>query len=478
MRTAVTRGIALVLTLALALTAHGAAAEDLSIDWGTLESPYLREVQFDFTRHRYFSALGHLLSERLRGTFKREKLKSELMLAYAYLAFGMHIDANTVMQQLPQAAMNDELRNQVLLELADLRYERGDLAGAIKIMQRVSTDLNPVLAQRKLVFDALLLLQQQQHEQAIELLSKLRGETTWAGLGYFNLGTTLLRMNRRDDAEQALKRVTAISGNDPELTALRDRAHFVLGFSALRAKAALQAKNYFQRIALDSPFSSRALLGLGLAFESLRDHKQSLAAWLELINRDAADRAVLDALLAVPYAYTQLGAHEQAVKRYKAALDTYQTELNHVESMIVDVRSGEAVAKLVDNLTSADSHSFDELETSPLAPQARYLGGLLESHAFQTALRNYRDLRVMQDQLSGWAKAVYSVPNMSDTFARVYVDQIAAKQTKLAVAAEEMKQHIGRMAIVELERRKSMLLGYVKEAFFNLGITYDRGAER
>jgi tetratricopeptide (TPR) repeat protein len=468
---------ALALLLAWLCVATSARAEDISIDWGTLESPYLREVKFDFSQRRYFSALGHLLSERLRGTFKNEKLKSELMLAYAYLAFGMHVDAATVMQQLPPEAMDNELRNQVLMELANMRYERGDLASALRIMQRVSTELTtPALVQRKQAFDALLMLQQQQHDQAIEVLSKLRGDTTWAALGYFNLGTTLLRMNRNEEAEQALKRVLAISGDDPEIAALRDRANFVLGFSALRRQSALIAKNHFQQITLDSPFSNRALLGVGLAFESLRDYKQSLAAWLELIDRDPADRSVLDALVAVPYAYTQLGAHEQAVTRYKAALDIYEKELNHVEAMMGDVRSGGTVALLVDKLTRTDAEAFNEFEAFPAIPEVRYFGRLLESHAFQSALRNYRDLRVMQQQLGRWAEAVYSVPNMSETFTRVYVDQIAAKQTRLAVAAEEMKQYIGRLALAELEKRKTLLQGYVKEAFFNLGVSYDRGA--
>ncbi len=468
-----------VLVLLLAAATAPASAEDISVDWGELQSPYLREVKFDFDRHRYFSALGHLLAERMRGTFKGEKLKSELMLAYAYLAFGMHIDASVVMQQLPADAMNDDLRNQVLMELANIRYERGDLPGAIKLMQRVSNNLTtPDLVQRKQTFDAVLLLQQQQYDQAIEVLEKMRGDSTWAGLGYFNLGTTLLRMNRQSDAEQALKRVLSISREDPEVAALKDRANFVLGFNALRKQSALAAKSHFQEIALNSPFSNRALLGVGLAFESLRDYKQSLAAWLELIDRNPADRSVLDALIAVPYAYTQLGAHEQAVTRYKSALEIYQSELNNVETMMGDVRSGNTAGVLVDKLTRTDVEAFNEFEAFPAIPEVRYFGRLLESHAFQSALRNYRDLKIMQEQLSGWAKAVYSIPNMSETFIKVYVDQIAAKQTKLAVAAEEMKQYIGSLAMAELEKRRVLLQGYVKEAFFNLGVSYDRGADR
>ncbi|MBI3777258.1 MAG: tetratricopeptide repeat protein [Gammaproteobacteria bacterium] len=464
--------------LVLLLQSASVLAVETPVKWGELKSPYLREALYDFAQNKYFSAIGHLLAERWRPALKPEKSKTELMLAYSYLAYGMHADAATVLQQLPQDALTDELRNQFLIELAMARYQRGDLLGTIKAAQKISGDMSTPLRHRKIGLDASVLLQQKQTDQALALLRTLKGDSEWAIFGYYNLGVILLRDGHRAEAETWLNKVGNNSYSDPESRALRDRANYILGFSALKAQAALQAKNYFQQVPLDSPFSNRALWGVGLTFQTLKEPKQALAAWLELAKRNAADRSVLDGLVAIPYVYAQLGAYDQSVKQYRIALETIQTEIKHVEAAIEQVRIGGMLNVIVDNITQAHSEAFNEYQNFPVGPESRYFAGLYESHTFQTALRNYRDLRLMEQQLQRWASAIYSMENASDTFKKVYVDQIAAKQTKLVTAAAEMKQYIGKLAMAELENRLARLRGYTTDALFKLGQMYDRESNR
>ena len=460
------------------LCAAAVHSAEMPVKWGELKNPYLREALYDLTQHKYFSAIGLLTAARWRPALKAEKAKIELMLAYAYLAYGMHADAAAVLQQLPQHPLTDELRNQYLLELANARFQRGDLLGTIKAAQKVSGEMSPALRHRKIGFDASVLLYQKQTDQALALLRTLKGESEWATFGYYNLGVTLLRNENRPEGEEWLKKVAGNNYSDTESRALHDRANYILGFSALKAQAALQAKKHFQQVPLDSPFSNRALWGLGLTFQALREPKQALAAWLELAQRNPADRSVLDGLLAIPYAYADLGGYDQSVKHYRIALETIEGEIKHVEAAIEQVRIGGMLNVIVDNISQANSEAFNEYQNFPVGPQSRYLAGLYETHAFQTALRNYRDLRLMELQLQRWAGAVYSLENTSDTFKKVYVDQISAKQTKLATAAAEMKQYIGRLALGELENRLALLRGYTTDALFKLGQMYDRDARR
>lgn len=462
----------------LLLACIGARAESVSMDWGNVSNPYLREVLFDFERHQYFSAIGHLLAERWRGTFKDEKPKSELMLAYAYLAYGMHSDATKILLQLPDKTISPALQNQLWLELANLRYQRSDLPGAVQAVGKIRGEMADATQQRKTVFESILLMKQQQLDKAIENLRTVRGDTSWAIFGQYNLGIALLRQNRRDEAIDWLKRVADVRGDDAEMSALRDRANYVLGYTHLRAQAAQQAKNYFQQIRLDSPFSNRALLGMGLTYEALREQKLALATWIELSKRRYTDRAVLEALLAVPYGYAQLGGHDQAIANYRIALDVYKAELQHIESAMESVRSGRAINMIVEHLSAARAESFNEVHELPDIVEAQYLLGLYESHPFQEALKNYRDLHTMQQQLNSWAATIYKTENMSDTFKKMYADQIAQKQTQLATTTEEIKQHIARLALAELERRHDQMEQYAKQALFGMAQIYDKGTER
>ncbi|NIW25563.1 MAG: hypothetical protein GWN29_13900, partial [Gammaproteobacteria bacterium] len=63
-----------------------------------------------------------------------------------------------------------------------------------------------------------------------------------------------------------------------------------------------------QRVRLEGPFSNKALLGVGWADAERGDYRAALSPWLELRQRNIIDPAVQESLLAVPYAFSQLGA--------------------------------------------------------------------------------------------------------------------------------------------------------------------------
>ena len=60
---------------------------------------------------------------------------------------------------------------------------------------------------------------------------------------------------------------------------------------------------------IDGPF-------WGWAAASLKDPKLALVPWTELAQRDTSDSAVLEARIAVPYAYAELQAFGQSLQRY------------------------------------------------------------------------------------------------------------------------------------------------------------------
>ncbi len=79
-----------------------------------------------------------------------------------------------------------------------------------------------------------------------------------------------------------------------------------------------EARALLERVRLSSMHANKALLGFGWAAAALKEPKQALVPWTELAgSRDASDAAVLEARIAVPYAYAELGAYGQALERYK-----------------------------------------------------------------------------------------------------------------------------------------------------------------
>jgi tetratricopeptide (TPR) repeat protein len=107
-----------------------------------------------------------------------------------------------------------------------------------------------------------------------------------------------------------------------------------LGLASLQADKPEAAGPFLERVRLNGPQSNKALLGFGWAYASVKNHKQALVPWTELADRDASDSAVLEASIALPYAYGQLGAFGQALDRYNAAIDLFERENKGLDESI------------------------------------------------------------------------------------------------------------------------------------------------
>jgi len=189
---------------------------------------------------------------------------------------------------------------------------------------------------------------------------------------------------------------------DEEGRALRDKANVALGFAALKDEQALDARKYLQRVRLEGIASNAALLGFGWAADALSQPKAALVPWLELAGRDASDPSVLEAQLAVPYAYAELHADAQALKRYETAIANFQTADADIDATIAAIREGKLVEGLMSRNPGEEMGWFQTFRDLPLMPHARLLTPVIAGNEFQEAFKNYRDLQFLGHNLAEW----------------------------------------------------------------------------
>jgi hypothetical protein len=241
----------------------------------------------------------------------------------------------------------------------------------------------------------------------------------------------LVRQGRSDEAAALLDRVGQMESGSPELLALRDKANLALGFTWLQAGRAVEAEQVLQRVRLNGPQSNKALLGLGWAQSSSGKYQEALTPWLELKQRDLLDAAVQEAYLAIPYAYTQLQAEAQAAEYYNFAIDSFRQETVRLDESIAAIRDGSLLKTVLENDTAEQSGWYWQLRNLPDAPETRYLYDLLASNTFQEALKNYRDLQVMQRNLDAWTRSMSAFQDMVDTRRLAFTQRSSAMQKAL-----------------------------------------------
>jgi hypothetical protein len=393
---------------------------------------YYGEVLFHFFQTDDFTALTHLLAAQQAGRVTNHAAEAELLLGGLYLGYGQHVKAGEIFARLLDESTDPVVRDRAWLYVGKARYERSQYAAADEAFARVGDALPPWLDAEYRMLRAQSLMAQGRFTEATTLLDDWDGEQGWLAYANFNLGVALIRMERVEDGAELLEAVGKIKSDEPEVVALRDKANLALGYAYLQAERPELAKPVLQRVRANGPFSNKALLGVGWADVMLEDYRSALNPWLELQERDLLDSAVQESLLAVPYAFSQLGADGSAAEHYVTAMSHFDNEMQSLDGAIRRVRNGELLPALLAGDDDEIGRWHWNLDDLPKSDDARYLYHLIANHTFQDGLRSYRDLIGLSNHLDEWRQKLATFEDMVENRKLAYEQRLPEVEARLS----------------------------------------------
>jgi hypothetical protein len=384
-----------------------------------------------------FEALTRLEAYSYWQQMPHHQGEAQLLAGGLYLQLGMHNEAGRRFESLLGPDIPASVKARAWFYLAKVWYARGYYERTIDSLHRIEGDLPPLQEAEKVHLNANALMRLERYDEAIALLSGWNSRSSWMQFARFNLGVALLRSNRLADGAKVLDAVGRIETDSAELLALRDKANLALGFAYMQASDAAAAMPYLERVRLDGPQASRALLGLGWANAALNKYEEALTPWLELRDRNLLDAAVQEANLAVPYAFAKLGANGQASEYYEKALESFAAERGRIDESVDRIHSGSLLKNLLgeDAANAPQRGWFWQLQELPDAPESRYLFPILASNDFQEGLKNFRDLAYLGSTLARWDENMVVYSDMIDTREKAYAARIPRADALLASGA-------------------------------------------
>jgi len=463
LRTCKRAWLPLAVASALCLPRTQAVGADVKADPNGLAPQPVRDlaygdVLFYFFQDDYFAAITRLLAAQQQHQLQHTGADAELLLGGLYLSLGEHVEAGRIFKALLDANVPEAVRNRAWYYLGKVWYERGYLQESERALERVSDKIDPRINAERTMLLAEIMMRESRYDEAIALLRAWHGPADWAAYANFNLGVALVREGRVADAVPFLDRVGRIDARGAEFLALKDKANLAIGFALLQDKRPAQAKRYLQRVRLEGPFSTKALLGFGWAEAMTGHYKRALVPWLALRKRDLVDAAVQESYLAVPYAYSQLHADAQAAEYYNSAIHSFGGELRDIDASIDAIRQG----KLLDRLLADDKGKrvswYWQLEHLPNAPESRYLYVLLASNDFQEGLKNYRELAYMRQNLRLATKRqayVERVPEADAVLASTDLEALMKKRVEFESRLDEIAQSHDVVALATPSEQKT-----------------------
>jgi tetratricopeptide (TPR) repeat protein len=436
--------------VALALPAVGAVADDEGI---VVQDLAYGEVLFEFFQEDYFSALTRLTAAQQRGELEHHGTEAELMLGGLYLSYGQHRLAGEIFERVLAQNVEPELHDRAWYFLARIWHQRGYLPEAEAALARIVGELPEELEPERQMLHAQVLMDQGRFADALASLEAWRRPgDAWVGYAKYNIGVSLVRLGQVEAGARVLDEVGRLDPENPAFDALRDKANVALGYAWLQAARPVEAKPSLQRVRLDGPFSNKALLGVGWSDAEAADYRAALAPWLALRERSLLDSAVQESMLAVPYAFAQLGADKQAADHYVDAIEAFSSEIVRLTQSIDSIEKGELITELLGKHEDAANEAsgwYWRLERIPDSIESRYLYELLASNRFQEGLKSYRDLVELNRNLDRWTESLGAFDDILDTRQRAYVQRLPTIDASLSNVdlAAMMKRR------VELESR-------------------------
>ncbi len=404
---------------------------------GEVRAPHWGDVLFNFYQGKDFQAVTTLMASQQFDRLPPHADEGEALRGGLLLSYGLHRDAEVIFTRLAEQGTTPAMRDRAWYTLAKIRWQRGLGADAASALAKVAAPLPGGLQEERQLLDAQLRIAAADYAGAANVLGALAADTKGTPYARFNLGVALVRTGDLARGGQWLAGLGKMPAADEEQRSLRDKANLALGFGALQDDQPALAREHLQRVRLHGPYANKALLGFGWAAAKLEQPGLALVPWQELSTRDASDPAVLEARLAVPYAYAELKAYGQAHEGYRQAIAAYDREIDALDQTIVAVRVGKLVDALLDRNPGADLGWLWKAETVPDIPHPSQLAPLLASHAFQEALKDQRDLRFLLANLQRWADDLGSFGDMLDNRRTGYAERLPV------VRAEARKVHLG-----------------------------------
>ncbi len=391
-----------------------------------LRDLYFGEVLFYAHQGLYFDALvrlekelyqHHQLDESQLDPFHKHLGQAEFSVGDIELRYRMDKRAGRAIQTVLDSGVDLATRNRAALALARVFYNKNDPKNTLYTLQIIRQDLTKPDDSNKILFTipygeqagtfqasvaylrALANIDVGQFSAAINDLKALKNEKELQGFVLYNLGIALIKNGKEQQGLEALDQLGSMDFSKNSLLALRDKANLRLAYHHLEKGEGISSQKYFERIRLDGPYSNRALLGSGWLAVAQGKYDRALVPWSLLHQRAKTNYVVQEALMAVPYAYSRLGAYGRAANLYDYAMNVFAVEIHRLDESIQNIREGKLLKALLDVKADKDKNWVVNLRGLPDAPETLYLLELMASHDFQQSYKNYFDLAELQHHL-------------------------------------------------------------------------------
>lgn len=392
---------------------------------------------------RYESLLGHhldalLVYDSALSASRAQSMPVESNVTAARLALGLD---DTVEQQLNAAPGDEDARqsmNRRAYRLAWFYYDSRKPMQALKMLDRIQGKTEGVSTTDTDYLRALIYMRIGRFRDAAGMLYELPLAQRPGGYTQYNMGMAQLLSGNEERGRATLAAFGEFGTSDPDLLALRDLANIKLGYRYLQEGSLEQARDSFNRVRLDGPFTNQALLGSGWTLFAMGNLERAIVSWSVLHKKEAIDDTVIEAKMALPYAYSKLGAHGKAANLYAHTVELLESEIKALEAASDAVRKGELGRAIVDSRAVQGEDWFAGLARDDGQPSL-YLPLLLANDGFRDQAATLHQLAQLDNRIEQGLVSIAASIEYAKRAQKDYKAALPAAEEELSAVYRQIK---------------------------------------
>lgn len=329
-------------------------------------------------------------------------------------------------------------KNRSAYLLAWFYFNKHKSMQALQALDMIQGEVDSVSTNDVLYLQALLNLRLGKFKAAGKILEGLPANKQAGQYILYNLAMAQLQSGDEARGRSTLSSLGQIETSEADILALKDLANIKLGYRYLQDDKLEQAKASFNRVRLDSPFTNHALLGSGWSSFSMGNIERAIVAWSLLHEKEAINDTVIEAKLALPYAYSKLGAHGKAANLYAHATELFEAELIRLETTAKAIRSGDLRQAIIDRHQTG-SEWFITLSRLHDQKEQFYLPVLLENEEFSELADTLHELALVKNRVAQAQTSITAYIELAQLKQKHYAITLPAVKNKLYTIYESMQ---------------------------------------
>lgn len=391
-------------------------------------------LYFSYLNGDYDRALYYLEAWRAQKPDTVNQGDAEVIGASIYLALGLEEQAYALYESFTESSEEQDAQasGNAWYFLAQRYLQQGKFDNAlicsIKAQNReLNQPLSSEYQQETLQIQASALANLDRIEEAQQVIDNMKRKSLWQGYAQYNLIVAQIRNRQAINELQELVGLAVFDmPSTDEGDQLQDRIYLVAAIDAMDRGRIELSNKYFEKIRLDGPFASPALLHYGWNLFNDGRYVEAVQPWLTLRNlQNSQSTESIEALLAMSHTMEQLYALNQAVRAYEDVEGRLSRAIDDVAKFQADTAPLKAWLAAWQKDNAQQPWGWNRHQLSDIHGEAndqsvsKYVHALLAQDDFYMGLERYYDLAKIKSDLQAqyanlvlWEQAVLARKDM------------------------------------------------------------------